>query len=120
MGQLGIFDLSRRYEGLDVKDDPLVAIAAIPSRLARLAAMCRRRSRAPIGRGLSPGRRRRSPCADWWPNLPDAGCGSTTRTVWTFIRREGLSFKKNRAGERAKPSRRRLQARAVEDPPGPH
>jgi transposase len=28
------------------------------------------------------------------------------RTVWTFIRREGLSFKKNRAGERAKRSRR--------------
>ena len=40
------------------------------------------------------------------------------RTVWKFIRREGLSFKKNRAGERAKPSRRRPQARAVEDPPG--
>src|ERR1700716_3849208 len=29
MGQLGFFDLSRRYEGLDVKDDPLVAIAAM-------------------------------------------------------------------------------------------
>jgi len=30
-------------------------------------------------RGLSRGRRRRrSPCADWWPNLPGAGCGSTT------------------------------------------
>jgi transposase, IS5 family len=29
MGQLGFFDLSRRYEGLDVKDDPLVA-AMIP------------------------------------------------------------------------------------------
>jgi hypothetical protein len=26
---LGFFDLSRRYEGLDVKDDPLVAIAAM-------------------------------------------------------------------------------------------
>jgi len=25
MGQLGFFDLSRHYEGLDVKDDPLVA-----------------------------------------------------------------------------------------------
>ncbi len=23
MGQLGFFDLSRRYEGLDVKDEPL-------------------------------------------------------------------------------------------------
>lgn len=42
------------------------------------------------------------------------------RTVWTFIRREGLSFKKNRAGERAKPSRRRPQAQAVEEPPGAH
>jgi transposase len=42
------------------------------------------------------------------------------RTVWTFIRRDGLSFKKNRAGERARPSRRRPQARAVEDPPGAH
>jgi hypothetical protein len=29
MGQLGFFDLSRRYEGLDVKGDPLVAIAAM-------------------------------------------------------------------------------------------
>ena len=38
----------------------------------------------------------------------------------TFIRRDGLSFKKNRAGERARPSRRRPQARAVEDPPGAH
>jgi hypothetical protein len=29
MGQLGLFDLSRRYEGLDAKDDPLVAITAM-------------------------------------------------------------------------------------------
>jgi IS5 family transposase len=29
MGQLCFFDLSRRYEGLDVKDDPLVAIVAM-------------------------------------------------------------------------------------------
>src|SRR6202040_872609 len=29
MGQLGFFDLNRRYEGLDAKGDPLVAIAAI-------------------------------------------------------------------------------------------
>ena len=29
MGQFGFFDLSRRYEGLDEKNDPLVAIAAI-------------------------------------------------------------------------------------------
>ena len=29
MGQLCFFDLSRRYEGLDVKDDPLVVIVAM-------------------------------------------------------------------------------------------
>src|SRR5450759_2376218 len=29
VGQLGFFDLNRRYEGLDAKGDPLVAIAAI-------------------------------------------------------------------------------------------
>ena len=29
MGQLGFFDLSRRYESLDEKSDPLVAIAAM-------------------------------------------------------------------------------------------
>jgi hypothetical protein len=29
MGQLGFFDLNRRYESLDEKNDPLVAIAAM-------------------------------------------------------------------------------------------
>ncbi|MGQ0445330.1 MAG: hypothetical protein ACT4O2_09450, partial [Beijerinckiaceae bacterium] len=29
MGQLGFFDVSRRYEGLDKNNDPLVAIAAL-------------------------------------------------------------------------------------------
>ena len=29
MGQLGFFDLSRRYEGLDAKNDPLVPIATL-------------------------------------------------------------------------------------------
>ena len=28
MGQPGFFDLDRRYEGLDAKNDPLTAIAA--------------------------------------------------------------------------------------------
>jgi hypothetical protein len=28
MGQLGFFDLNRRYESLDAKSDPLVSIAA--------------------------------------------------------------------------------------------
>jgi hypothetical protein len=32
VGQLGFFDLNRRYEGLDEKSDPLVAVAAtVPS-----------------------------------------------------------------------------------------
>ena len=36
MGQSGFFDLSRRYEGLDAKQDPLVAIlAAVPFELFR-------------------------------------------------------------------------------------
>ena len=36
MGQLGFFDLSRRYEGLDAKKDPLVAVlAAVPFELFR-------------------------------------------------------------------------------------
>jgi len=36
MGQPGFFDLSRRYEGLDAKSDPLVAIlAAVPFELFR-------------------------------------------------------------------------------------
>jgi len=29
VGQLGFFDLNRRYEGLTEKNDPLVAIAAM-------------------------------------------------------------------------------------------
>ena len=29
MGQLGFFDLNRRYNGLNEKNDPLVAIAAM-------------------------------------------------------------------------------------------
>ena len=36
MGQPGFFDLERRYEGLDAKSDPLVAIlAAVPFELFR-------------------------------------------------------------------------------------
>jgi hypothetical protein len=31
MRQLGFFDLSRRYEGLEPKDDPLAAIAVAAS-----------------------------------------------------------------------------------------
>ena len=36
MGELGFFDLSRRYESLDEKNDPLVAIAAmVPFEIVR-------------------------------------------------------------------------------------
>ena len=36
MGQPGFFDLQRRYEGLDAKSDPLVAIlAGVPFELFR-------------------------------------------------------------------------------------
>ena len=72
------------------------------------------------GRGRPSGVARR---ADGGGGVPLARTGGRTcrarapgrlPTVWTFIRREGLSFKKNRAGERAKPSRRRPQAEAVD------
>ena len=37
MGQPGFFDLQHRYEGLDAKSDPLVAIlAAVPFELFRV------------------------------------------------------------------------------------
>ncbi len=37
MGQPGFFDLQQRYEGLDAKSDPLVAIlAAVPFELFRV------------------------------------------------------------------------------------
>ncbi|PZR82131.1 MAG: IS5/IS1182 family transposase, partial [Hyphomicrobiales bacterium] len=29
MGQLGFFDVRRRYEGLDAKNDPLISIATM-------------------------------------------------------------------------------------------
>ena len=38
MGQLGFFDLNRRYECLDEKNDPLVAIAAVQDLKAELEA----------------------------------------------------------------------------------
>ncbi len=35
--------------------------------------------------------------------------------VWAFVHAEGLSFKKNRAGQRTKPSRRRPAAPTMEE-----
>ena len=40
------------------------------------------------------------------------------KTVWKAVHREGLSFKKNRAGQRAGSARCRAQTNAVEDLPG--
>jgi hypothetical protein len=37
MGQLGFFDLNRRYENLTEKNDPLVAIAAMRRSAASLS-----------------------------------------------------------------------------------
>jgi transposase len=41
-------------------------------------------------------------------------------TVWSFLASEGLTFKKSPARRRAKPPRRRPQARAMEALPRPH
>ena len=51
--------------------------------------------------------------------LAERGLKVDYRTMWKFVRREGLSFKKNRAGQRAGPARRGAQADAVEDLSGP-
>ena len=50
MGQLGFFDLRRRYEGLDAKDDPLVASAAmVPWESFRVRTIGIVRARCKIG-----------------------------------------------------------------------
>lgn len=46
--------------------------------------------------------------------LAERGLKVDYRTVWTFVRREGLSFKKNRAGQRAGSPGRGPQAGPVE------
>ena len=51
--------------------------------------------------------------------LAERGLKVDYRTVWKFVRREGLSFKKNRVGQRAGPAGREAQADAVENLPGP-
>ena len=45
--------------------------------------------------------------------LAERGLKVDYRSVWTFVHEQDQSFKKNRAGQRAGPSRRRAQARAV-------
>jgi transposase len=45
--------------------------------------------------------------------LAERGLKVDYRSVWTFVHEHDQSFKKNRAGQRARSSRRRAQARAV-------
>jgi putative transposase len=45
--------------------------------------------------------------------LAERGLQVDYRTVWKFVHREQLSFKKNRAGQRAGSSRRRPQAKPL-------
>ena len=50
--------------------------------------------------------------------LAERGLKVDYRTMWSFIRREGLSFKKKRGGQRAGPGGRRAPPRPVEDVSG--
>lgn len=49
--------------------------------------------------------------------LAERGLVVDYRTVWKFVHREGLSFKKNRTGQRARQTRRGPQAGSVEGLP---
>lgn len=51
--------------------------------------------------------------------LAERGLKVDYRSVWEFVHAEKLSFKKNRARQRAGPSRRRAQAGAVDKVSGP-
>lgn len=50
--------------------------------------------------------------------LAERGLKVDYRSVWTFVHEEKLSFKKNRARQRAGSSRRRATAGPMEDVPG--
>jgi len=52
-------------------------------------------------------------------DLADRGVRVSYGAVWAFVHAEGLSFKKNRAGQRARASRRGAPAPAVEEVSGP-
>ena len=52
--------------------------------------------------------------------LAERGLKVDYRSVWNFVHAEGLSFKKKRGGQRARPSRRRAPAGAVGKIPGPY
>jgi len=48
--------------------------------------------------------------------LAERGLKVDYRTVWAFVHREGLSFKKNRSAKRARPTWHCSQAGALESP----
>ena len=48
-------------------------------------------------------------------DLADRGVKVSYGAVWSFVHAEGLSFKKNRAGQRTEPSRRRPAAPTMEE-----
>jgi putative transposase len=50
--------------------------------------------------------------------LAERGLHVDYRTMWKFVHAEGLSFKKNRAGQRAASAGRRAQTDALESPSG--
>jgi putative transposase len=50
--------------------------------------------------------------------LAERGVKVSYGAVWAFVHAEGLSFKKNRAGKRAGPARRRAAPAALEAPSG--
>jgi transposase len=52
--------------------------------------------------------------------LAERGLKVDYRSVWEFVHAEKLSFKKNRSGWRARPSRRRTAAGAVDKVSKPH
>jgi transposase len=51
--------------------------------------------------------------------LAERGTPASYGAVWRFFAREGITFKKKPARQRARPARRRLAAAAVEEVPGP-
>jgi transposase len=51
--------------------------------------------------------------------LGDAGVRVSYGALWAFFAREGITFKKKPARQRAGPPRHRPPARAVEEIPGP-
>ena len=51
--------------------------------------------------------------------LHDRGVKASYGALWEFLGREGLSFKKNRVRQRARPAVDRLATSAVEEVPGP-